>query len=1526
MSRFQSICLALFCTVLVLVGAVVALLYQPSLTTAAAQRVLHALKNTMQADVQCGQLSIDPLKGHVTLQKIQVSPLGHSEPPIFQAQRLEIQISRWALLRRELRISRLEVVAPIMRGAHRGGGRYNWDALFPAKGSDEKPTRDGAAFVLDSMTISGGALHYDDPERQVHLSISPISSHLRLNSGQKTARGSIEAGHGSLTMSQERWPLESFRLRFNTRGSKTTLSEVDIKPQGVRLSGRGEIVSQEGAPPTLRIDGHVATDLAELPAWRAWEELSLRGRINIEWNLRGNTQKPTLALELRGQKIQSSYTPAADIGLKAYASTQSVRLEALKVKIAGGRMLGRGTLPLTQNHPGDLTLRMTDISLPQLARGAEVPIPEGLNALLNAKLSFLGSGTAPEMWRGKGEFRVNGRMKRGPCFTDYQVHSDLNIAGRSLILKHCEGRALGGVVVSKLKITAPPASAPTFETSGTLSGFELDRVSPFLEQPLPLMGHFSGDFMLKGQAAAASWRGAGGLKFAGRLKSSPRERGAPIPLILHTKWRVNDQMLQLKSACDDLLGGKMTLAAQVPFVEPAQRVQGHLQMSGVSLSSASVLLPGIPKGLNGSLNLAADIRGRQFSLQSLEARVFDGRFVTQGQALLDAPVRYQFAARAEQMHLGQIQKTFNASGAPLSGRLQAVFDIRGQGDNFLIKGPLKFAGAAHLPHPEVPGTPLNVPVKGETRLTISPSEFVIQPSTLQIADLQGRAEGTVRRRGNSSLTFQMQASTLDRVAKIIAVDSLSGDGVKMNGRIFGPPNALKLRATLGAKRMAYGAHALHALSGKVTASLAQELLVIGDLTGEKTDAGSVRIDRWHLPFRYQAPAERLTTGTIVVPAFQARLADGRIDGRGRYSLGGREVSVEVQSKNLTLGLLLPPEALDNVPANTPISLKADARGKVSQLQGNLAIHVAGFHHRGHAFGPSLLDLKSNERAVRMRGSLFGRQARLNGTFYPRRGDAELQLEAPDFRMAPILAAVPSRWQRNIQWPRDGHISGRISLKGNLSQPEKAQGSVEIADFRLDYPELVIRNESPWHLSMADRQLHFESFKMRGANTRAAIQGTLGLGGTSDLSLDALIDLKTLEKLAPAQFAGASGRLKMDGVLRGRWDDKSLNGALNIREGELETRNLPQPIHDLQVALRVTPNQISLDAFQANFGQTGRMQATGGARLDEDSRPVAANLQFNAQEMALRIPGFEAVANADLAYLWEPSKSSLDGQIRVLEGAYTENIDLARKLTTRKRVRSSSSAMLANPSIRDTLLRVQLALPEQFFVRNNVVQGELRGDVLVLGTPANPALVGRVETRDTEVTFQDRIYVLDAGTIDFIDPHRLVPYLNLSARAAIQGIDVRVLANGTPDKLRLELNSTPAMSQTDILTLIATGKTGKELGETGGGGLATASNFLLDQVAGGVARGITEQGVVDMVKVKPGSVDPASPGGASFTVGKRINEKLTVTYTQDITAPAGQTPGRIMIFDYLLTDAIVLKLEQDLGGGFNASARYRLPIR
>jgi translocation and assembly module TamB len=311
-----------------------------------------------------------------------------------------------------------------------------------------------------------------------------------------------------------------------------------------------------------------------------------------------------------------------------------------------------------------------------------------------------------------------------------------------------------------------------------------------------------------------------------------------------------------------------------------------------------------------------------------------------------------------------------------------------------------------------------------------------------------------------------------------------------------------------------------------------------------------------------------------------------------------------------------------------------------------------------------------------------------------------------------------------------------------------------------------------------------------------------------------------------------------------------------------------------------------------------------------------------------VPDVNVLLNADLALSGTPDASRLDGQVRVLQGKVTRDVDLTGGLLAGpKGGRGAPSKLGEIPFVKNMALRTQVLVPDQFFIDNNLAKGELRGDLLVLGTAARPVVVGRAEAVSGQVYFQDHTYTLEEASVDFIDPHKLTPYMHVIATTQIQGFDVRVNVNGTPDQFKLDLSSTPFLPDQDILTLIATGQTPAQLtGGKGETGVATAGNFLLNRITKGVEKGVTEQGVVDVLRIQPGSTDPTQNTGGSFTVGKRLSEQLMVTYTQDLLVAPGQTPGRLIIFDYLLTDQVALKLEQRLGGGFNASARYRFTTR
>ena len=85
--------------------------------------------------------------------------------------------------------------------------------------------------------------------------------------------------------------------------------------------------------------------------------------------------------------------------------------------------------------------------------------------------------------------------------------------------------------------------------------------------------------------------------------------------------------------------------------------------------------------------------------------------------------------------------------------------------------------------------------------------------------------------------------------------------------------------------------------------------------------------------------------------------------------------------------------------------------------------------------------------------------------------------------------------------------------------------------------------------------------------------------------------------------------------------------------------------------------------------------------------------------------------------------------------------------------------------------------------------------------------GRIELLDGEVTFRDRVFEIEGGTIDFRPELGLTPALNMTAESTIDTPDatytVAVRVTGTSADPRVALSSDdPALSQTDIATLIA----------------------------------------------------------------------------------------------------------------------------
>ncbi len=102
------------------------------------------------------------------------------------------------------------------------------------------------------------------------------------------------------------------------------------------------------------------------------------------------------------------------------------------------------------------------------------------------------------------------------------------------------------------------------------------------------------------------------------------------------------------------------------------------------------------------------------------------------------------------------------------------------------------------------------------------------------------------------------------------------------------------------------------------------------------------------------------------------------------------------------------------------------------------------------------------------------------------------------------------------------------------------------------------------------------------------------------------------------------------------------------------------------------------------------------------------------------------------------------------------------------------------------------------------------DLRLRGSVARPAVLGRVDILEGQATFHGTRYTLERGDISFTNPVSIEPQLNLQASTHVRNYDLNITMTGTPDRgLNINYRSEPPLPKSDIIALLALGRTGDE---------------------------------------------------------------------------------------------------------------------
>jgi hypothetical protein len=501
------------------------------------------------------------------------------------------------------------------------------------------------------------------------------------------------------------------------------------------------------------------------------------------------------------------------------------------------------------------------------------------------------------------------------------------------------------------------------------------------------------------------------------------------------------------------------------------------------------------------------------------------------------------------------------------------------------------------------------------------------------------------------------------------------------------------------------------------------------------------------------------------------------------------------------------------------------------------------------------------------------------------------------------------------------IEGTLSARGNGTQRAERTGTVLIRHMGVTVGDYRMDNDGPVTLSLSNDKLSINSLRLSGQGTRIAVTGSASLEKDIDVSLLGTASLSLLRPLfRDLEYSNGTAEVRLS--IRDTWKNPDMAGEVLIRNGEIKIRDIAQKFSSLTGKLTFDRSRIVVDSVTGEMGG-GTLSASGNAQLagltlgDFSSR-------VNFENVTVRYPeGLISTLSGDLYYDGNAFEQSLNGEVSIKKARYDKRlewksmlVDIGRGLYQKKKTEAGW--------IGDTEINIRFYGKENILFQNNLAKIPLDVDVFLRGTVNRPQLLGRIEARKGSVYFRQNEFKILHGAVDFVDPNRMNPVLDIQAEIRVREYLVRLAVSGTADRAVVTLLSDPSLPDSDILALLALGKTGTELkGREAGVGMSEAYSFATGQI-----QDIVESRARSLTGLDRFQVDPyVSKGDTSVprvTVGKEIvQDKLYVTYSSNV---GSTTPEQIFRIEYILNKHFSLVGERNELGNTGADIKYRFEFK
>jgi len=284
-------------------------------------------------------------------------------------------------------------------------------------------------------------------------------------------------------------------------------------------------------------------------------------------------------------------------------------------------------------------------------------------------------------------------------------------------------------------------------------------------------------------------------------------------------------------------------------------------------------------------------------------------------------------------------------------------------------------------------------------------------------------------------------------------------------------------------------------------------------------------------------------------------------------------------------------------------------------------------------------------------------------------------------------------------------------------------------------------------------------------------------------------------------------------------------------------------------------------------------------------------------------------DANLAFSGTTQASTLNGRVLVDSLSFTPDFDL-----TKFSDQFSGNTIPAQPGFADNI-KLAIGVQSKDNLSANSSQISIEGDanLQVLGTAANPVIIGRTNLTSGELFYRNLRYQLQRGMITFDNPTETEPKMDVSATTTVEQYNLTITLRGTLDKLETTYTSDPPLATADVINLLAQGQTTQEAAASS----QSTDSIIASQAASQVTGGLQKLAGISSLQIDPLIGGNNSNPSARIALQQRVTKDLLFTFSTDLSQPGTE----VVQGEYQLNKRWSVSVARDETGGVSVNGRY-----